>query len=72
MKPEGTVQYNSLSWVKKQLDAVLSDAQTSLSDYIEDSENTSALEQCIEHLRLVLLFHSLFLQLQFLQEKVFE
>ncbi len=53
MKAEGTVQYNSLSWVKKQLDAVLHDAQTSLSDYIEDSENTSALEQCIEHLRLV-------------------
>ena len=53
MKAEGTVQYNSLSWVKKQLDAVLKDAQTSLSDYIEDSENTSALEQCIEHLRLV-------------------
>ena len=53
MKGEETVQYNSLSWVKKQLDAVLRDAQTSLSDYIEDSENTSALEQCIEHLRLV-------------------
>ena len=53
MNPEGTVQYNSLSWVKKQLDAVLSDAQTSLSDYIEDSGNVSALEQCIEHLRLV-------------------
>ncbi|MFC1589817.1 hypothetical protein ACFL3P_06070 [Pseudomonadota bacterium] len=53
MKPEGTVQYNSLSWVKKQLDAVLRDAQTSLSDYIEDSENSLALEQCIEHLRLV-------------------
>ncbi|MCK4706298.1 MAG: hypothetical protein KAT90_12515, partial [Gammaproteobacteria bacterium] len=53
MKAEGTVQYNSLSWVKKQLDAVMHDAQTSLSDYIEDSENTSALEQCIEHLRLV-------------------
>ncbi|MES0327460.1 MAG: Hpt domain-containing protein, partial [Gammaproteobacteria bacterium] len=53
MKAEGTIQYNSLSWVKKQLDAVMHDAQTSLSDYIEDSENTSALEQCIEHLRLV-------------------
>ena len=53
MKPDGTVQYNSLDWVKKQLDAVLHDAQTSLSEYIEDSENTSALEQCIEHLRLV-------------------
>ncbi|MDH5610941.1 MAG: Hpt domain-containing protein [Gammaproteobacteria bacterium] len=53
MRPEGTVQYNSLSWVKKQLDAVLHDAQTSLSDYIEDNENRAALERCIEHLRLV-------------------
>ncbi len=53
MKLEGTVQYNSLSWVKKQLDAVLHEAQTSLSDYIEDNANTTALEQCIEHLRLV-------------------
>ena len=53
MNPKGTVQYNSLSWVKKQLDAVLHDAQTSLSDYIEDIENTPALEQCIDHLRLV-------------------
>ena len=53
MKPEGTVQYNSLSWVKKQLDTVLHDAQTSLTDYIEDNQNRSALERCIEHLRLV-------------------
>ena len=53
MRPQGTVQYNSLSWVKKQLDTVLHDAQSSLSEYIEDSENNAALEQCIEHLRLV-------------------
>ena len=53
MNPQGTVQYSSLSWVKKQLDTVLHDAQTSLSDYIEDNTNTSALEQCVEHLRLV-------------------
>lgn len=53
MRPEGTVQYNSLSWVKKQLDAVLRDAQTALTDYIEDNKNRAALERCIEHLRLV-------------------
>ncbi len=53
MKPEGTVEYNSLSWVKKQLDAVLADAQNSLSEYIENVEDSAPLEQCIDHLRLV-------------------
>ena len=53
MKPEGTVEYNSLSWVKKQLDAVLTDARNSLSEYIENTEETGALEQCIDHIRLV-------------------
>ena len=53
MKPEGTVEYNSLSWVKKQLDAVLTDAQSSLSEYIENAEDNAPLEQCIDHLRLV-------------------
>ena len=52
MNTEGTVQYNSLSWVKKQLDAVLGDAQSSLTDYIENKD-TSSLQQCIDHLRLV-------------------
>ena len=53
MRPEGTVEYNSLSWVKKQLDAVLTDAQNSLSEYIENAEDKAPLEQCIDHLRLV-------------------
>jgi chemosensory pili system protein ChpA (sensor histidine kinase/response regulator) len=53
MRPEGTVEYNSLSWVKKQLDAVLTDAQTSLSEYIENNDDAASLEQCIDHLRLV-------------------
>ena len=53
MKPSGTVEYNSLSWVKQQLDAVLNDAQTSLSEYIDNSENESLMQDCIEGLRLV-------------------
>lgn len=53
MRPEGTVEYNSLSWVKKQLDTVLGDAQTALSEYIENNDDTASLEQCIDHLRLV-------------------
>ena len=53
MRPEGTIEYNSLSWVKKQLDAVLTDAQSSLSAYIENAEDKAPLEQCIDHLRLV-------------------
>lgn len=52
MNPENTVEYNSLSWVKAQLDDVLSDAQSSLNEYIEN--NTDAeLENCIEHLQLI-------------------
>ncbi|MBT8438799.1 MAG: hypothetical protein KJO91_03665, partial [Gammaproteobacteria bacterium] len=53
MRPEGTVEYNSLSWVKKQLDTVLSDAQSVLSEFIENNDDTDSLEQCIDHLRLV-------------------
>lgn len=53
MNPDGTVEYNSLSWVKKQLDAVLLDARNSLTEYIENPEEKSALEQCIDHIRLV-------------------
>ncbi len=52
MNPDSTVEYNSLSWVKKQLDNVLHKAQTSLSEYIESREG-SQLDQCIEHLKLV-------------------
>ncbi len=53
MKPNGTVEYNSLSWVKQQLDAVLNDAQTSLSGYIENNNDGSLMQDCIEGLRLV-------------------
>ena len=52
MKPNGTVEYNSLSWVKQQLDAVINDAQTSLSEYIETNDET-LMQDCIEGLRLV-------------------
>lgn len=53
MNAESTIQYNSLSWVKEQLDVVLVDAQQSLSDYIENNEDTASLQQCVDHLRLV-------------------
>jgi chemosensory pili system protein ChpA (sensor histidine kinase/response regulator) len=53
MKPQGTVEYNSLSWVKQQLDAVINDAQSSLSEYIEHSDDESLMEDCIEGLKLV-------------------
>ena len=51
MKPHGTVEYNSLSWVKQQLDAVLTEAQTSLSEYIETKDD-SDLHDCINGLHL--------------------
>ena len=53
MKPNGTIEYNSLSWVKQQLDTVLDDAQSSLSEYIENNDDTSKMQDCIEGLRLV-------------------
>jgi chemosensory pili system protein ChpA (sensor histidine kinase/response regulator) len=49
---DNTVEYNSLSWVKAQLDDVLSDAQASLNEYIENTTD-SELEDCIEHLQLI-------------------
>ena len=52
MKPNGTVEYNSLSWVKSQLDTVITDAQASLSEYIETQDDTR-MHDCIEGLRLV-------------------
>ncbi len=52
MNPDNTVEYNSLSWVKTQLDDVLSDAQSNLSEYIEDKDVVH-LENCIEHLQLI-------------------
>jgi chemosensory pili system protein ChpA (sensor histidine kinase/response regulator) len=53
MKPQGTVEYNSLSWVKQQLDAVINDAQSSLSEYIEHIDDQSSMQECIEGLKLV-------------------
>jgi len=52
MNPDNTVEYNSLSWVKTQLDDVLSDAQTDLNEYIENKTDEN-LENCIEHLQLI-------------------
>ncbi len=52
MNPQSTVEYNSLSWVKKQLDTVLAEAQISLSDYIDQREQDH-LTQCAENLKLV-------------------
>ena len=52
MNPEKTIEYNSLSWVKAQLDDVLSEAQSNLNDYIENKVDEN-LENCIEHLQLV-------------------
>ena len=52
MNPDNIVEYNSLSWVKAQLDDVLSDAQASLNEYIENKTD-GELENCIEHLQLI-------------------
>ena len=53
MKASGTIEYNSLSWVKSQLDAVINDAQSSLSEYIEHNDDEGLMHDCIEGLRLV-------------------
>ena len=52
MNPDNTVEYNSLSWVKAQLDEVLADAQANLNEYIENQQKED-LENCIEHLQLI-------------------
>ncbi len=52
MKPNGTVEYNSLSWVKQQLDTVLNDAQSSLSEYIENNDDAALMQDCIDGLHL--------------------
>ena len=52
MIPENIVEYNSLSWVKTQLDDVLSDALSNLSEYVEDGQKDH-LENCVEYLQLV-------------------
>ena len=51
MNPNNTIEYNSLSWVKSQLDDVLSDARSNLNEYIEN-KTEEHLENCIEHLQL--------------------
>lgn len=52
MNPDSTIEYNSLSWVKKQLDDVLADAQSNLNEYIENKSKED-LENCVEHLQLI-------------------
>jgi len=52
MNPESMIEYNTLSWVKSQLDDVLSAAQSCLSEYIENKAEEH-LEKCIEHLKLI-------------------
>jgi chemosensory pili system protein ChpA (sensor histidine kinase/response regulator) len=53
MKTEDTVEYNSLRWVKKELDLILHEAQASLSAFIEDTDESDRLRECIEHLHMV-------------------
>jgi len=53
MKTEDTVEYNSLRWVKKELDLILQEAQASLSAYIEDTEEADRLRESVEHLHMV-------------------
>jgi len=52
MSVDNTVEYNSLSWVKAQLDDVMTDAQSNLNEYIENKTEEN-LENCIEHLQLI-------------------
>ncbi|RDH82910.1 MAG: histidine kinase [endosymbiont of Galathealinum brachiosum] len=53
MKTEDTVEYNSLRWVKKELDLILQEAQASLSAYIEDTDEEDRLRESVEHLHMV-------------------
>jgi chemosensory pili system protein ChpA (sensor histidine kinase/response regulator) len=53
MKTEDTVEYNSLRWVKKELDLILTEAQIALSAYIEDDDEADLLRECIDHLHMV-------------------
>ena len=53
MNTEDTVEYNSLRWVKKELDLILHEAQASLSAYVEDTSDVNRLRECIEHLHMV-------------------
>jgi len=53
MKTEDTVEYNSLRWVKRELDLILQEAQASLSAYIEDNAAVDRLHESAEHLHMV-------------------
>ena len=53
MKPSDTVEYNSLSWVKKELDLVLEDAQKAFNTYIDDTSETDKLQECIDQVHLI-------------------
>lgn len=53
MNSEDTVEYNSLRWVKKELDLILQEAQASLSAYIEDTSEADRLRESVEHLHMV-------------------
>ncbi len=53
MNPSDTVEYNSLNWVKKELDLVLDDAQKAFNIYIEDTSETDKLQECIDQIHLI-------------------
>lgn len=53
MNPSDTVEYNSLNWVKKELDLVLEDAQKAFNIYIDDSSEVDKLEECIDQIHLI-------------------
>ena len=46
MKQDDTIEYNALGWVKKELDAVLTQARQALEAYIEDEEASERLDEC--------------------------
>lgn len=53
MNPTDTVEYNSLNWVKKELDLVLEDAQKAFNIYIDDTSELDKLQECIDQIHLI-------------------
>jgi len=53
MNPSDTIEYNSLGWVKKELDLVLEDAQKAFNIYIEDASESAKLQECIDQVHLI-------------------
>ncbi|MDH5424380.1 MAG: Hpt domain-containing protein [Gammaproteobacteria bacterium] len=51
--PSDTVEFNSLNWVKKELDLVLEDAQKAFNIYIDDASETDKLQECIDQIHLI-------------------